>query len=166
MSRAVLSLGSNIGDRLATLNAALAGLAAADVHIVAFSPVYETDPVGGPEQPDYLNAVVVVETDLSPYDLLEVTQGVEAALGRVRVERWGPRTVDIDIVSFDDLVSDDPRLTLPHPRAAERAFVLAPWHDVEPGAVLSDGRAVVAVLAGLGPAGVRSRADLVLAPPG
>jgi 2-amino-4-hydroxy-6-hydroxymethyldihydropteridine diphosphokinase len=166
MSRAVLSLGSNLGDRAAALNAALAGLAAADVRIVAVSPVYETDPVGGPEQPDYLNAVAVVETDRAPYDLLELAQGVEAALGRVQVERWGPRTVDIDIVVYDDLLSDDPRLTLPHPLAAERAFVLVPWHDVEPAAELPDGRSVAAIVTAIDTAGVRLRDDVVLQPPG
>jgi 2-amino-4-hydroxy-6-hydroxymethyldihydropteridine diphosphokinase len=165
MSRAVLSLGSNLGDRVAALNAALASLAAADVRIVAVSPTYETEPVGGPEQPDYLNLVAVVETDRSPYDLLEVAQGVEAALGRVRVERWGPRTVDIDIVVYDDLVSDDPRLTLPHPLVSERAFVLTPWHDVEPAAALPDGRTVESMLAGLRTDGVRLRDDIVLQPP-
>ncbi|MEP7055562.1 MAG: 2-amino-4-hydroxy-6-hydroxymethyldihydropteridine diphosphokinase [Actinomycetota bacterium] len=166
MSRAVLSLGSNLGDRVAALNAALAGLAAADVRIVAVSPMYETEPIGGPEQPDYLNAVAVVETDRSPYDLLEVAQGVEAALGRVRVERWGPRTVDIDIVVYDDLVSDDPRLTLPHALVAERAFVLTPWRDVEPAAALPDGRTVESMLAQLETDGVRLRDDIVLQLPG
>lgn len=161
----MLALGSNLGDRVAALTAALAGLAAADIRVVAVSPAYETDPVGGPEQPAYLNAVVIVETELAPYDLLGFAQGVEAALGRVRVTRWGPRTVDIDIVVYDDLVSADPRLTLPHPLAAERAFVLAPWHDVEPAAVLPDGRRVAALLAGLDQDGVRLRADVVLQPP-
>lgn len=165
MSRAVVSLGSNMGDRAAALNAALAGIAAADVRIVAVSPAYETAPVGGPDQPDYLNAVALVETNLAPYDLLEVVHGVEDALGRVRVERWGPRTVDLDILVYDDLVSDDPRLTLPHPLAAERAFVLVPWHDVEPTAVLPDGRTIAALLAGLDAGGVRPRPDIVLLTP-
>lgn len=165
MSRAVLSLGSNIGDRMAALNAALAGLAAADVRIVSVSPVYETDPVGGPAQPDYLNAVAVVETERAPYSLLAVAHGVEAALGRVRVERWGPRVVDIDIITYDDLVSADPRLTLPHPQAADRAFVLVPWLAVEPDAVLPGGRTVASLLAGLDAGGVRLRSDLVLALP-
>jgi 2-amino-4-hydroxy-6-hydroxymethyldihydropteridine diphosphokinase len=167
MTRAVLSLGSNLGDREAALNAALAGLSAADVRIVAVSPAYETEYVGGSEpQPDYLNAVAVVETDKAPYDLLEVAQGVEAALGRVRVERWGPRTVDIDIVVYDDLVSEDPRLMLPHPLAADRAFVLVPWHDVEPSAALPDGRSVESMLDQLETQGVRLRDDVVLQPPG
>ncbi|MEO6712967.1 MAG: 2-amino-4-hydroxy-6-hydroxymethyldihydropteridine diphosphokinase, partial [Mycobacteriales bacterium] len=162
MSRAVLSLGSNLGDRLATLSAALGLLAAADVVPVALSPVFETDAVGGPEQPDYLNAIAIVETSRPPYELLDVAQAVESGLGRERSVRWGARTVDIDIVVFDDLVSDDPRLTLPHPRAAERAFVLVPWLLVEPDAVLPDGRRIDQLVRDLGSAGVRRRNDLNL----
>jgi len=130
--------------------------------VLAVSEIYETDHVGGPDQPDYLNAVVLVETVLAAYELLVITQGIEAGLGRVRAERWGPRTVDVDIIAFDALVSDEPELTLPHPRAAERAFVLRPWLDVEPAACLPDGRAVASLLHVLGVGGVRPRPDLAL----
>ncbi len=162
MTRAVVSLGSNLGDRFATLSDALRGLAAAGIRITRVSPVYETAPVG-PEQPDYLNAVALIETALPPYDLLDVVHEVEDTLGRVRDERWGPRTIDIDIVAYGDLVSGDERLLLPHPRAAERAFVLVPWLDVDPGAALPGGETVAELLAGTDRSGLRPRPDLVLA---
>ncbi|HLK02574.1 MAG TPA: 2-amino-4-hydroxy-6-hydroxymethyldihydropteridine diphosphokinase [Streptosporangiaceae bacterium] len=111
----------------------------------AVSPVYQTAPVGGPEQPDYLNAVLLVRTTLAPRELLAELLSIEAAHGRVREVRFGPRTLDIDVISYGDRVSDDPVLTLPHPRAYERAFVLAPWHDIDPGATL-DGRSVADLL--------------------
>ena len=161
--RVVLSVGSNLGDRLGTLQGcvhAIGGLPETDV--LAISPVYETAPVGGPAQPDYLNAVLVVETGLAPRDLLAATQRSEAAFGRTRAERFGPRTLDIDIISYDEEISDDPVLTLPHPRAHERAFVLAPWHDIDPAAALPGRGAVTTLLAGLAQAraGVRCRPDL------
>jgi 2-amino-4-hydroxy-6-hydroxymethyldihydropteridine diphosphokinase len=163
MSRAVLSLGSNLGDRLAQLQGALDGLSARGIRIIAVSPVYETDPVGGPEQDDYLNAVVVVDTDLDARGLLSMCQSVEAEHDRVREVRWGPRTLDIDIVDFDGVVLDDPDLTLPHPRAAERAFVCAPWLDADPSAVLLGGPVAALVL---DHDGVRQRPDLSLHGPG
>ena len=147
----MLSVGSNLGDRLGTLQGcvqAIGGLA--DTDVLAISPVYETAPVGGPAQPDYLNAVLVVGTALGPRALLAATQGIEADFGRVRrpgAERFGPRTLDIDIISYDEEVSDDPVLTLPHPRAHERAFVLAPWHDLDPRAALPGRGPVAALLA-------------------
>jgi len=162
VSRAVLALGSNLGDRVAALEAAVAALVAADVRVVAVSTVYETAPVGGPEQGDFLNAVALVGTGHSAYDLLEVVHGVEASLGRVRTQRWGPRTIDIDIITFGDVESTDPRLTLPHPFVAERAFVLAPWLDVEPDAQLPGGRSVASLLAVVGMNGVRRCEDIVL----
>ena len=161
MTRAVLSLGANLGDRLAALQAAVDALAAR-VAIVAVSPVYETEPVGGVEQPDFLNAVVLVETDLAPRALLTFAHEVEHAGGRVRGERWGPRMLDVDLVAYGDVVSDDPSVTLPHPRAHERAFVLRPWLDVQPDATLPQGR--VADLAG-GATGAVRRADLALRVP-
>jgi 2-amino-4-hydroxy-6-hydroxymethyldihydropteridine diphosphokinase len=165
--RSVLALGSNLGDRLGHLQAAL-DLLAAHVQVLAVSPVYETDPVGGPEQDSYLNAVVVVEGP-PPRELLAVAHRVEAARDRVRRERWGPRTLDVDLVTSGDVVLDDPSCTLPHPRAAERAFVLVPWRDVEPTAVLPGRGAVADLLDGLGPearGGVRARRDLALRVPG
>jgi 2-amino-4-hydroxy-6-hydroxymethyldihydropteridine diphosphokinase len=127
--------------------------------------VYETAPVGGPAQPDYLNVVLVIETGLAPHDLLAATQRIEADFGRTRVEgseRFGPRTLDIDIISYDEEISDDPVLTLPHPRAHERAFVLVPWHDIDPAAALPGRGAVTTLLAGLAQAraGVRRQPDL------
>jgi 2-amino-4-hydroxy-6-hydroxymethyldihydropteridine diphosphokinase len=131
--RVALALGANLGDRAATLRAAVAEIGAADgVDVVAVSPVYETDPVGGPpDQPPYLNAVVVADSDLEPDALLALAHRVEDAHGRVRVERWGARTLDVDLLAVDAVTSDRPELTLPHPRAHERAFVLVPWADVD-----------------------------------
>jgi 2-amino-4-hydroxy-6-hydroxymethyldihydropteridine diphosphokinase len=158
---AVLSVGSNLGDRLGTLKGcvhAIGGLP--DTDVLARSPVYETAPVGGPAQPDYLNAVLIIGTGLPPKTLLTATQRIEADFGRVRAERYGPRTLDIDIISYDEEVSDDPVLTLPHPRAHERAFVLAPWHDIDPAAVLPGHGPIAALLALTGRAGLRRRPDL------
>ncbi|MBX6371832.1 MAG: 2-amino-4-hydroxy-6-hydroxymethyldihydropteridine diphosphokinase [Acidothermus sp.] len=160
--RAVLALGANLGDPAATLQHALDALALA-VRVVAVSPVYETDPVGGPPQPAYLNAVAIVETTLSPRRLLTLVQVIEQAAGRIRTVRWGPRTLDIDVICYGDLVSRDPELTLPHPRAAERGFVLVPWHDVDPDAVLPGHGTIAELLTGLDLRGIRRREDVVLA---
>lgn len=133
----VLALGSNLGDRAATLASAVAALVSVDgLAVGTSSPVVETDPVGGPDQADYLNAVLVGTTTLSPHDLLAATQSVEDAHGRERGIRWGPRTLDVDIVAYGDLVCTGERLEVPHPRAHLRAFVLTPWAAVEPDAVL------------------------------
>lgn len=132
--RAAFALGSNLGDRLAHLRAAVAALAAEPgVVVVAVSRVVESAPVGGPEQPDYLNAVVVVDTTLASSSLLALAHRIEAAAGRTRDVRWGPRTLDVDLLAVGTEVSDRDDLTLPHPRAHERAFVLLPWADVDPG---------------------------------
>ena len=131
--RGGLSLGSNLGDRGATLAGAVTDLAAVPgLEIVAVSSVFETAAVGGPEQGAYLNAVLVVETELDARGLLDVAQAVEARHGRVRQERWGPRTLDIDVLALGSEVSDDPDVLLPHPRAHERGFVLVPWAEVDP----------------------------------
>ncbi|MEU6348291.1 2-amino-4-hydroxy-6-hydroxymethyldihydropteridine diphosphokinase [Streptomyces sp. NPDC047072] len=163
--RAVISLGSNLGNRLETLQGAIDALEdTPGVRIKAVSPVYETEPWGvAPDsQPSYFNAVVVLKTTLPPSSLLERAHAVEEAFNRVRDERWGPRTLDVDIVAYAEVVSDDPVLTLPHPRAHQRAFVLAPWHDVEPEAQLP-GRGPVADLLGtLTRDGVEPRGDLEL----
>ena len=127
--RAFVALGSNLGDRRAHLRAAVTGLPG----VVAVSPVYETDPVGGPGgQPPYLNAVVELDTDLGPRALLEMGQTLEAAAGRVRAERWGARTLDVDVLLVGDLAVDEPDLVIPHPRMRARAFVLIPLHDLAP----------------------------------
>jgi 2-amino-4-hydroxy-6-hydroxymethyldihydropteridine diphosphokinase len=128
-----LGLGSNLGDRRAHLQAAVDGLAATPgITVVAVSPVYETAPVGGPAQDDYLNAVVALDTDLTPRELLTVARRLEAAEHRVRGERWGPRTLDVDVLLVGDEVVDDADLVVPHPRLEERAFVLAPLSDLDP----------------------------------
>ena len=149
---AVLSLGSNLGDREQTLRAATAEVAAIDgVVLTAASPLVETPAlkVHGVDHtaPAYLNAVLSVRTTLAPEELLDAINGIESAHGRVRDERWGDRTLDIDIVTFGDLVQGDERLTLPHPRAAERGFVLAPWLLMDPDAELPGRGSVRALLA-------------------
>ena len=164
--RVVIALGSNLGDRLRELQGAVDALAATPgLAITAVSPVYETAPVGGPEQPDYLNAVVVAETSRPATDLLGRAHAIEAAAQRIRAERWGPRTLDVDIIAYGEEVSRDPVLTLPHPRAQERAFVLAPWHDADPGAILPGQGRVAALLAALPCGGVQRRDDMVLRRP-
>jgi dihydroneopterin aldolase / 2-amino-4-hydroxy-6-hydroxymethyldihydropteridine diphosphokinase len=134
---AVLALGSNLGDREATLRSAVLGLRAMPgITVQTVSPVLRTASVGGPPQPDYFNAVVLVTTSLSAHDLLQACHRIEAAHDRVREVRWGPRTLDIDVIRYGALVSSMPELTLPHPRAAQRAFVLAPWLAADPEATL------------------------------
>ncbi|WP_406360979.1 2-amino-4-hydroxy-6-hydroxymethyldihydropteridine diphosphokinase [Streptomyces sp. NBC_00715] len=163
--RAVISLGSNLGNRLETLQGAIDALEdTPGVRVKAVSPVYETEPWGvePDSQPSYFNAVVVLRTTLPPSSLLERAHAVEEAFHRVRDEHWGPRTIDVDIVAYADLVSDDPVLTLPHPRAHERAFVLAPWHDVDPEAQLPGRGAVAQLLTTVTRDGVAPRADLEL----
>jgi 2-amino-4-hydroxy-6-hydroxymethyldihydropteridine diphosphokinase len=131
--RAYLGLGSNLGDRVALLQGAVNGLAATDgISVVAVSPVYETDPVGGPDQPEYLNAVVGIDTDRTPRQLLEIAQRLEREAGRVRDEHWGPRTLDVDVLLVGDEHLDEPDLVVPHPRLYERAFVMVPLSDLEP----------------------------------
>ena len=131
--RAYLGIGSNLGDRLAHLQAAVDGLAAADgVAVIAVSPVYETDPVGGPEQGDFLNAVVAIETECSPRDLLELAQQLEADAHRVKTEKWGPRTLDVDVLLVGDREVHEPDLEVPHPRMQERGFVMVPLRDLAP----------------------------------
>ncbi|MFN2607223.1 MAG: 2-amino-4-hydroxy-6-hydroxymethyldihydropteridine diphosphokinase [Acidimicrobiales bacterium] len=127
--RAFMGIGSNLGDRGATLRQAVAALP----DVVAVSPVYETEPVGGPSgQSPYLNLVVELATDLSPRELLAVAGRLEAAAGRVRTIKDGPRTLDVDVLLVGDLVVDDPDLVVPHPRMGERRFVLAPLADLAP----------------------------------
>ena len=163
---AVIGLGSNLGDRQQELQQAVDELAATPgVRVTAVSPVYETDPVGGPEQPDYLNAVVLAEASLAAADLLRRAHAIEAAARRTREVRWGPRTLDVDIIAYGDQVSADPSLTLPHPRARQRAFVLAPWRDADPGAELPGAGPVAALLAELPSQGVRRRDDIALRQP-
>jgi 2-amino-4-hydroxy-6-hydroxymethyldihydropteridine diphosphokinase len=165
---AVIALGSNLGNRLETMQSAVDALAdTPGLKVKAVSPVYETEPWGvdPASQPSYFNAVVRVRTTLPPGSLLERAHAVEEALERVRDERWGPRTIDVDIVSYQDVVSDDPELTLPHPRVHERAFVLVPWHDIDPAAEVPGRGPVADLLEQLGREGVTPRADLELSLP-
>src|SRR4051812_44434951 len=152
MTAAVISLGSNLGDRMVNL-----ALAVTILRPFAISPVYETAPVGGPEQDDFLNAVVLADLDAA--GAWERAQVAEQRARRSREVRWGPRTLDVDVVWAEGQAGG---LLLPHPRAAERAFVLAPWLDIEPEAVLPGHGAVKDLLAALGDTGVRRRDDLVL----
>ncbi|MFM8921902.1 MAG: 2-amino-4-hydroxy-6-hydroxymethyldihydropteridine diphosphokinase [Candidatus Nanopelagicaceae bacterium] len=133
--RAVIALGSNIGDTKANLDLALALLSeATDVQKV--SNYYSTKPVGFTEQPDFLNAVCIVESELPAISLLSMLHGIEKAMGRERNIKWGPRVIDLDIIQYGELISKAEELTLPHPRAHERRFVLEPWHELEPDAIL------------------------------
>jgi 2-amino-4-hydroxy-6-hydroxymethyldihydropteridine diphosphokinase len=156
----VLALGSNLGDSRDILQGGVDAIAElTEVRVTAVSPVYETVPVGGPPQPDYLNAVMLVTTSLPSRELLDRLHAVEARFDRVRVVRWGPRTLDIDIITVAGERSDDPDLTLPHPRAHERAFVLAPWHDIDPGAVIPGHGTVADLLAQADAGGIRRSAE-------
>ena len=137
---AFLGLGSNLGDRLTNLQAAVDALQTEPgLRVTASSRVWETVPVGGPPQPDFLNAVVRAETDLSARDLLDVARRVEQRMGRVRKERWGARSLDVDILLYDEEHIDEPELVVPHPRMAQRAFVLLPLLELDPDPVLPDG---------------------------
>ncbi|MDO5661876.1 MAG: 2-amino-4-hydroxy-6-hydroxymethyldihydropteridine diphosphokinase [Brachybacterium sp.] len=134
---AVLALGSNIGDRAHHLARATELLSAdPDVTIVWQGPVIETEPVGGPEQDRFLNTVLGIDTTLGPFELLDLAHAVEADAHRERTVRWGPRTLDVDVITYGQLVQDDPELTLPHPRAHQRGFVLQPWASTRPDDVL------------------------------
>ena len=152
--RAVLALGANLGDRAAALQGAVDALAR-ETTVVAVSAIFETAPVGGPSQPDFYNAVVIVETALSAVELLDLAHRLESAAGRVRVEHWGPRTLDVDVLAYEALRSDDPQLTLPHPRAHERAFVLLPWLDADPDAYIEGIGKVADLVATVDTTGVR-----------
>jgi len=132
--RTFLSLGSNIGDRRGHLSEAIRSLP----DVVAVSPLYETDPVGGPDQGAFLNLVVELDTDLAPNELLGLCHRLETAANRIRDERWGPRTLDVDIIWMDGVQIDTERLTIPHARFRQRKFVLAPLRDLAPDLVSAD----------------------------
>jgi 2-amino-4-hydroxy-6-hydroxymethyldihydropteridine diphosphokinase len=164
--RVVLALGSNLGDRLENLQGATDALFdGPGLDFLAVSPVYTTRPVGGPEQSDYLNAVLTACTALPARAVLDRAHEVEQAFHRVRAEHWGPRTLDVDLIVAGDEVSDDPRLTLPHPRAYQRAFVLAPWHDIEPDAEIPGRGRVADLLGAAGRDGVERAAGQSIRPP-
>lgn len=151
MVRAYLSLGSNQGDRLALLRQAEARLGAMpDIRVVARSSVYETEPVGPVDQPWFLNQVLAIETTLAPHALLDVAQQVEASLGRARSVRWGPRTIDIDLLLYEGETVVSDRLTIPHPELAKRRFILLLLAEIEPLLRLPDGRGILDLLQALG----------------
>jgi 2-amino-4-hydroxy-6-hydroxymethyldihydropteridine diphosphokinase len=133
--KAVVALGANIGNPHEQMDLAVAMLREA-IDVVAVSSYYTTKPVGGPEQPDYINAVCIIESELPAIDLLSLLHGIEKSLGRERAEKWGPRTIDLDLIQFGALLSSATELQLPHPRAHERRFVLEPWQEIEPDAIL------------------------------
>ena len=133
--KAVISLGANIGDPTANFDLAV-GLLREATEVIAVSSYLQTKPVGGPEQPDYLNAVAILESELPARDLLALLNGIETAMGRTREIHWGPRVIDLDLIQYGGLLVHDEKLTLPHPRAHERRFVLAPWFEIEPEAIL------------------------------
>lgn len=137
--KAFLGLGSNLGERLANLQRAVELLAAHPrVRVLRSSRVFETDPIG-PPQPDFLNAVIAVDTELSPRELLVACLGVEDSLGRVRAERWGPRTIDVDLLVFDGIEVDEPDLQVPHPLLHLRAFALLPLLELDEDPPLANG---------------------------
>ena len=133
--KAVVALGANIGNPKEQMDVAISLLQEA-TEVIAVSSYYTTKPVGGPEQPDYINSVCILESELPALDLLALLHGIEKLLGRERIEKWGPRTIDLDLIQFGGLLSKADELELPHPRAHERRFVLEPWHEIEPDAVL------------------------------
>ncbi len=162
ISKVVFSLGSNEGDSAAILTEAVEFLAETpDVIIVDVSPVYQTTPVGGPQQPDFLNLVVVAESTLEPLTLLDRAFAIEDNFGRSREVVNGPRTLDIDIIMVGKRISED-HLELPHPRAHERAFVLVPWLDIDPRAVIDGQGPVAELVKNVDTSGVRRRDDIVI----
>lgn len=133
--KAVIALGANLGNSQENLDLAVALLREA-CDFKAVSSYYTTKPVGGPEQPDYLNAICIIGSELPALDLLSLLQGIEKSLGRVREIHWGPRSIDLDLIQYGGLLSEAKELQLPHPRAHERRFVLQPWFEIEPDAIL------------------------------
>ncbi|CAB4554879.1 unannotated protein [freshwater metagenome] len=133
--KAIIALGANIGDPKVQMDLAVAMLREA-TDVISVSEYFSTKPVSDIEQPDYLNAVCIAESDLPALDLLSVLHGIEIALGRERIEKWGPRTIDLDLIQYGSLLSSADELTLPHPRAHERRFVLEPWVSIDPEAIL------------------------------
>ena len=163
--RVVVGLGSNLGERLASLQGAVNALAdTPDFFVTGVSPVYETEPVGGPEQPLFLNAILVIDTTLSARSLMERAQAAEAAFGRTRDIPNGPRTLDVDVLAVGELTSVDADLQVPHPRLAERAFVLVPWADVDPQFRVPGLGRVVDLSSAVDATGIRRTDDLLELP--
>jgi 2-amino-4-hydroxy-6-hydroxymethyldihydropteridine diphosphokinase len=145
VTRAYIGVGSNLGDRETTIRAAIQALPG----VAAVSALRETDPVGPVEQPTFLNGAVAVETELSPRELLDLLLAVERDLGRERRERWGPRTIDLDLLLYGDRVVDEPGLSIPHPRLHERRFALEPLAELDPGLEIPGRGRVTTLLAEL-----------------
>ncbi len=133
--RAVVALGANLEEPRKAVELAIE-LLKQSTDVIAISSMYETAPVGGPEQENYINAVVTLESELPAADLLALLHGIEKSMGRVRKEHWGPRVIDLDLIQYGTLLSKSEELMLPHPRAHERRFVLEPWHEIDPEAIL------------------------------
>ena len=133
--KAVVALGANLEEPDAAVELAIT-LLEQSTDVIARSSHYATKPMGGPPQSDYVNAVCIIDSDLPAHDLLGLLHGIEKSMGRVRNERWGPRVIDLDLITYGNIVSDDIELTLPHPRAHERGFVLQPWLEIDPHAEL------------------------------
>lgn len=148
--KAVIALGANLEDPETAIELALS-LLELSTDLVSRSKLYSTKPVGGPPQPDYINAAAIIDSELPAHDLLDLLNGIEKSMGRVRNERWGPRVIDLDLITYGDLQSEDESLTLPHPRAHERRFVLEPWLEIDPDAYLPTHGLVRDILAKLPP---------------
>jgi len=148
VTRAFLGLGSNLGERLENLRRAVTLLGERGLSVLRSSRVYESDPVGGPPQPDYLNAVIEVETDGSARELLDACLGAEREMGRERTERWGPRVIDLDVLTFGEERIDEPGLEIPHPRMHERAFALVPLLELDTDPPLPGDRSVATLRLG------------------
>lgn len=155
MARVAVALGSNLGDRLGHLRAGLAGLGTLG-EVVAVSRVHETEPVGGPDQGRFLNAVAVVETTVPPLDVMARLLDIERGRGRERTVRWGPRTLDLDLIAYEDERLSLPTLEIPHPRAHERGFVVAPLSEVWPEVELGDGSSAAQALDEVGSSGIKA----------
>jgi len=154
--RAAFGLGSNLGDRRKYLDSAVESLASHDeIEIVAVSSLYETEPIGGPEQGPFLNAVLVADVTASPEALLEFAHQSEHEARRERIEHWGPRTLDVDLLAVEGTACATASLTLPHPRATERAFVLIPWAEIDPGFAIAPGVSVAEAAQAVDSSGVR-----------
>ena len=133
--KAVVALGANLDNPREAVQLAIALLEEA-TQVINISSLYETEPVGGPTQNNYINAVCVIDSDLPAIDLLALLHGIEKSMGRVHIEKWGPRVIDLDLIQYGNIISSSAELELPHPRAFERKFVIEPWHEIEPDAIL------------------------------
>ncbi len=133
--KAVVALGANLENPCEAVELAIALLREA-TEVERVSSLHETNPVGGPEQDNYINAVCLIDSDLPALDLLALLLGIEKSMGRVRREKWGPRIIDLDLIQYGNILSSSTELELPHPRAFERKFVLEPWYEIEPDAIL------------------------------